>query len=97
MFVIGVDVEQDIREKREALKHENRQFLINKEGDFYIYAVTWAEVFDTFEVRHDYLLGDLKIDKEKIMEAVKETHQDSTPQLVADDAVRLGKHHLVNV
>lgn len=94
-FIIGVDIEVDIRNKREAMKHENRQFLVNKEGDFYIYAVTWAEVFDTFEVRHDYLLKDLDIDKSKIVDAIQEKHTESLPQAIADEVIKIGSEKLV--
>lgn len=67
MYVIGVDLTQDIRVKRDSLEVQNRPFLVNHEANFYIYALTWAEVFDSFEARHDYLLADVDMDREKLL------------------------------
>lgn len=67
LYVIGNDLTQDIREKRNAQQMENRPFLVNHEGSFYIYAITWAEVFDSFDARHDHFLQDIGLDREQLL------------------------------
>jgi hypothetical protein len=94
MFVIGVKVKSEITSKREAFKHLNRQFLVNHEENFYIYALSWADVFDAFEIRHDYLLDDLEIDKNMILEDIKFKQELYSSQEIADEIVKIGKNDL---
>jgi hypothetical protein len=80
LMIIGVDLSDDVVSMREEFKHENRPFLVNKQGDYYIYAMTWAEVFDSFDVRHDYLLKDLDYDKKQLLEKIERDKLSNTSQ-----------------
>lgn len=90
-YIIGVEIEPEIVDKREAHKSLNRQFLVDNEGDYYIYAISWQELFDAFEIRHDYLLDELKIDKAKVLEKIKSEIDLDDPQVVADTIVAQGE------
>lgn len=68
LYIVGVKLSEDIIKRRESMTRENRPFLVNNEENYYIYAMTWAEVFDSFDIRHDYLLEDLGFDKGAILQ-----------------------------
>lgn len=91
MFIIGAKVKDEVASKYETFKHLGKQFLVSNEDNFYIYALTWDDVFTSFEVRHDFLLDDLQIDKNKILEDIKLKKELNEPQALADEAVTMTK------
>ena len=61
------ELEKDIYSKREGFKQFNKKGLVYKQDNFEIYAYTWAEVFDIFNLKHNHLYGKLiKKQTEKI-------------------------------
>lgn len=90
IYVIGLRLSDDVKAKREADAQRlfNRPFLVNNEGNYYIYAMTWAEVFDSFEVRHDYLLDDLEMDKSQLLKDAGINLETITAQETADLIVK---------
>ena len=51
--------------------------MIYQASNFEIYAMTWADVFKDFEIRHSFILDRLKYDCEKLSREMlpKETEQ----------------------
>lgn len=91
MFIIGAKVKDEVASKYETFKHLGKQFLVSNEDNFYIYALTWDDVFTSFEVRHDFLLDDLEIDKSKILEDIKLKKELNESQALADEAIETAK------
>ncbi|WP_353852900.1 ATP-binding protein [Dehalobacter restrictus] len=87
MFIIGVNVKDEVASKYNAFKHLGKQFLVSCENNFYIYALSWDDVFTSFEVRHDFLLDDLDIDKNKILEDIRLKKELNESQVLADETV----------
>ena len=42
--------------------------MVNKIEDYEVYALTWDDIFKSFELRHASLLKRLKYDREKLTE-----------------------------
>ena len=62
-IAVCVEISRDIKEKYEAFKDKGSKFLVYQQGNFEIYAMTWDDVFKSFEIRHRYLLDKLNYDK----------------------------------
>lgn len=91
LMIIGVELSEEVSAMREEYKHENRPFLVNKQGEYYIYAMTWAEVFDSFDVRHDYLLKDLDYNKEQLLEKIEKENLNETSAVAIDALLKNSK------
>jgi hypothetical protein len=62
-------LKKEIYSKRDALKQFNKKGLAGIQDNFEIYAFTWAEIFDIFDLKHNHLYGKLiKKQTEKIEE-----------------------------
>lgn len=95
MFIIGAEVKEEVASKYSTFQHLGKQFLVSHEDNFYIYAVSWDDIFTAFEVRHDFLLDDLEIDKTKILADIKLRRQLSEPQQLADEAISIAQDVIV--
>ncbi len=91
MFIIGANVKDEVTSKYETFRHLGKEFLVSHEDNFYIYALSWDDVFTSFEVRHDFLLDDLDIDKSKILDDIRVKKELNESQALADEAVIIAK------
>ena len=55
-------IEDDVKVNYENFKQHGKNGLVNILGNFEIYALSWDDVFQSFEERHSFLLEKLKID-----------------------------------
>lgn len=65
-FVVSNKVDGYIEKQYEAFQDKGKRFLVQQAGRYEIYALTWDDVFRSFEVKHSYLLDKLNFDKEAI-------------------------------
>lgn len=65
-FVVSNKVDGYIEKQYEAFQDKGKRFLVQQAGRYEIYALTWDDVFRSFEVKHSYLLEKLNFDKEAI-------------------------------
>lgn len=65
-FVVSNKVDGYIEKQYEAFQDKGKKFLVQQAGRYEIYALTWDDVFRSFEVKHSYLLDKLNFDKEAI-------------------------------
>jgi hypothetical protein len=70
-FVISNKVDDYIEKQYTAFKDKGKRFLVHKAGRYEIYALTWDDLFRTFEIKHNYLLEKLEFDKSAIKEEMK--------------------------
>jgi len=61
-YAICAAIDDDVKTKFDNFKQYGRLGLANKIENFEIYALTWDDVFQVFEVRHNFLLSKLQID-----------------------------------
>jgi hypothetical protein len=67
-FVISNKVDDYIKKQYEAFKDKNKRYLVSVSGNYEIFAMTWDDVFRTFDIKHRYLLDKLDFDKKAIEE-----------------------------
>ena len=65
-FIISNKVDEFIKDQYKAFQVQNRRFLVHMKEQFEIYAMTWDDIFQLFEIRHNYLLDKLNFDKKVI-------------------------------
>ncbi len=67
-YVISNKVDSYIEKQYEAFKDKGKRFLVQQAGKYEIYALTWDDLFRTFEIKHNYLLEKLNFDKSALQE-----------------------------
>lgn len=70
-YVISNQVDDYIEKQYEAFKDKGKKFLVHQAGRYEIYALTWDDLFRTFEIKHNYLLEKLEFDKDAIQQELK--------------------------
>lgn len=65
-YVISNKVDDYIHKQYEAFKDKSKRYLVQQAGRYEIYALTWDDLFRTFEIKHKYLLDKLEYDKSAI-------------------------------
>lgn len=65
-FAICSDVEDDVKIKLENFKQYCKNGLVDIIGNFELYALSWDDVFQSFEARHSFLLSKLKLDYSQV-------------------------------
>jgi hypothetical protein len=67
-FIVSNKVDDFIKDQYKSFQVQNRRFLVHMKEQFEIYAMTWDDIFQLFEIRHNYLLDKLNFDKKIIEE-----------------------------
>lgn len=70
-YVISNKVDDYIEKQYNAFKDKGKRFLVHQSGKYEIYALTWDDLFRTFEIKHNYLLDKLDFDKNAIKEEMQ--------------------------
>lgn len=70
-FAISNRIDDYIKDQYEAFKDKGKKFLIKQSGKYEMYAMTWDDLFRSFEIKHSYLLDKLELDKQSIKEELK--------------------------
>lgn len=65
-YVVSKELSKDVKDKYRSFEHFNKRFLVNKVDNYEIYAMSWDDVFKSFELQHNYILEKLGFDKSKI-------------------------------
>lgn len=71
-IVIGNNVDQYVKGQYESMKEKNRRFLVKAAHNYEIYAYTWDDIFQLFELRHCFLVDNLNFDKAAIRQQLME-------------------------
>ena len=70
-FVVSNKVDDFIKDQYKAFQDKNKRFLVHIKEQFEIYAMTWDDIFQLFEIKHNFLLDKLDFDKKTIEEEIK--------------------------
>ncbi len=70
-ILVGKKVDSFIENKYESQKLKGKRYLVEAVQNYEIYAMTWDDVFKTFDNRHKHLIDKLEF-KESIVEELKE-------------------------
>ena len=63
--------DDEIKAAYKSFENRGERFLADWQDGFKIYVMTWAEIFDAYQIRNDFLLSKLKIDKAVIKEELE--------------------------
>ena len=75
-YAVCASVDDDVKTKYDNFKQYGRLGLADIIGNFEIYALSWDDVFQAFEARHDFLLSRLKLDLTQIVELESNTAEE---------------------
>lgn len=70
-YLISNRVDEYIEKQYNAFKDKGKKFLVHQAGKYEIYALTWDDLFMSFEIKHKYLLDKLEFDKNAISEELE--------------------------
>lgn len=65
-IVVGKEVDDFIKEQYKSFSDKNRPLLVHYQENFEIYALTWDDVFLTFQHREEFILEKLNFDKQSL-------------------------------
>lgn len=62
------EMDDDVKERRNVGENKTagKKGLVVQLEQYELYALTWADVFESFELRHSFLLDKLNMDREMI-------------------------------
>ena len=69
-IVVGKEVDESVKSEYKTFADKNSPMLVHYRDNFEIYAMTWDDVFLTFEHRENFILEKLKFDKQVIHDEV---------------------------
>ncbi|MCK4406472.1 MAG: ATP-binding protein [Bacteroidales bacterium] len=67
-FAVSNKVDGFIKQQYEAFKDKGKKFLVKQVSNYELYAMTWDDVFTSFEIKHKYILDKLEFDRNAIQE-----------------------------
>lgn len=70
-YVLSNKVDDYCRKQYEEFKDKGKRYLVKSWGNLEIFAMTWDDVFKSFEIKHKYLLDKLDFDKNAIRAELK--------------------------
>ncbi len=65
-FTVCSEVEDDVKVKFDNFKHHGKKGLADIIGNFELYALSWDDVFQAFEARHNFMLSKLQLDYSQV-------------------------------
>ena len=65
-FTVCSEIEDDVKVKFDNFKQHGKKGLAYIIGNFELYALSWDDVFQAFEARHNFMLSKLKLDYSQV-------------------------------
>lgn len=95
-IMVGKTLDQSIKKEHSNWSDKGKRFLIKKSDNYEIYAMTWDDLFKSFELNHRYVLENLDIDTEKLAIEVKdeEVKEREFVDLLVKDIIEMKKELL---
>lgn len=94
-FLVGNSIDDDIKSAYKTSEIRSKRFLVDWQEDFEIYVMTWADIFDMYRIRNDFLLNKLDADKSAIKaevdaligEVANKEHPDELTMMIQEEAL----------
>lgn len=77
-------VDDDVKARYDSQKSKGKKGLVAEIDNYEVYALTWDDVFQSFDLRHAFLLDKLKMDEEAIAAEIAQTAGDEKSKDTAD-------------
>lgn len=65
-YSVCSEVEDDVKIKYKNFEQHGKNGLADIVGNFELYALSWDDIFQAFEARHNFLLSELKLDYSQV-------------------------------
>ncbi|WP_409968524.1 ATP-binding protein [Bengtsoniella intestinalis] len=83
-IAVCASIDDDIKSRYEANKSKGKKGLVTDIENYEIYALTWDDIFNSFDLSHGFLLDQLKIDRDAIAENLAKSVGDDSSRESAD-------------
>ena len=79
-------VDDDVKAKYKSFEHFGKIGLVEKVDEYEIYALTWDDIFTSFDLRHGFMLDKLKFNRDELIKTISKDNQsrDTVNTLVAN-------------
>lgn len=77
-------IDDDVKSRYEAFKDKGKPGLVMQAENYEIYALTWDDVFKSFDLRHSFILDKLKSDREAIAKELFDDNPADEKQMVTE-------------
>jgi hypothetical protein len=67
-YVVGNEITKELHQQCEGYKDKGKRYLAYQVDKYEVYALTWDDLFRSFETRHKFVSEKLEFDKEAIRE-----------------------------
>jgi hypothetical protein len=67
-FLVGNVVDDEVKAAYTTNEIRGKRFLVDWQNDFEVYVMTWADIFDMYRIRNDFLIKKLDVDKTAVQE-----------------------------
>ncbi len=68
-------VDDDVKAKYKAFEHLGKIGLVEKVNEYEIYALTWDDIFTSFNLRHSFMLNKLKYNRDELIKTISSENQ----------------------
>lgn len=72
------EVDENIKDLYQTFKDRGKPGLVSQSGNYEIYALTWDDVFKSFDLRHSFMLDKLKYDRNQLLNEIKSQSEDAS-------------------
>ncbi|MBQ3252193.1 MAG: ATP-binding protein [Oscillospiraceae bacterium] len=86
---VCTSVDDDVKARYESQKAKGKKGLVTDIDNYEIYALTWDDVFQSFNLRHAFLLDKLKTDKDAIASEIESSVNGEKSREAADGLTAL--------
>ena len=81
-------IDADVKSRYAAHSAMGKKGMVSSINNYEVYALTWDDVFKSFELRHGFLLDKLKIDQEAIAVEIAEEPSGAISRDAADAVIK---------
>lgn len=68
-YLVGNSYDKDVVGELESAQVHGEKYLVYKRPNYKIYVMKWREVLTNFELRHNFILDRLKLQRERLISA----------------------------
>lgn len=72
-FAIGCEIDDNVSALYDGYAIHNKKWLVGLIDNFEIYAISWADLFETFRIRHNFLLQKLEESQTQIATEIEQS------------------------
>lgn len=76
------NVDEKVKGLYNTFKDRGKPGLVHQSDNYEIYALTWDDIFEGFDLRHSFMLDKLNYDRSALLEKFKSEHSEEGRQIV---------------